>query len=98
MAKSHAIDSKVAEPLQLEHFRFEVDADGVATVLMDVAGEKVNTLSPRVQADLEKIITRLEDDPAIRAVVIGSAKKEGFIAGADVSMLERVKNVKDAVA
>jgi 3-hydroxyacyl-CoA dehydrogenase/enoyl-CoA hydratase/3-hydroxybutyryl-CoA epimerase len=86
------------EALQLKHFRFEVDADGIATVLMDVAGEKVNTLSRKVSEDLEKIIGRLESDASIRAVVIGSAKSDGFVAGADVEMLRDITEAKDAVA
>ena len=46
--------------MDLTHFTFDVDADGVATVLMDRAGEEMNTLSPETGAELAVILDRLE--------------------------------------
>ncbi len=78
--------------LDLTHFSFEVDDYGVATILMDVKGEKMNTLSPNIQEDLDKILEVIEGDGTIGAVVIGSAKSSGFMAGADIDMLEDVSS------
>ena len=78
-------------------FRVEIE-DGVATCLLDVPGEPVNTLSPEVGAALEEILQDLEKDPAVKGVVIGSGKKDGFIAGADIQMLRRVHSAADAEA
>ena len=88
----------VAEPvidvrdktLPLTHFRLEVDGDGVATVLVDVPGERMNTIVEAMAADLERVLARLEHDTAIRAVVVGSAKPDNFLAGANVEMIARV--------
>ena len=60
--------------MDLKHFQFDVNVHGVATVLMDLEGERVNTLSDKIKEDLDKIIERVETDDAIKALVIGSAK------------------------
>ena len=81
--------------MDLKHFQFTVDADGVALVLMDVSGQAMNTISTKVSADLDEIVSRIEKDDAIKAVVIGSAKKGSFIAGADIDT--RVQGTKGKV-
>ncbi len=68
---------------ELTHFRLDVDDQGVATVLMDRQGEAINTLGPALFDDFATILDRLESDDAIKAVVLGSAKKD-FLVGADI--------------
>lgn len=82
--------------MNLTHFTFDVDNHGVATLLMDVQGEKVNTLSPKVEEDLHQVLSKVESDPAIRALVIGSAKKNNFIAGADIRTIKSVDTAAKA--
>jgi 3-hydroxyacyl-CoA dehydrogenase/enoyl-CoA hydratase/3-hydroxybutyryl-CoA epimerase len=63
--------------------RVEIDADRVATIVFDVPGKSVNTLTRRVWADLSDVLKRLESDlPA--GVVVSSGKPRSFIAGADL--------------
>lgn len=82
--------------LKLTHFRLDVDDGGVATVLLDVEGESVNTVSAKVGEDLDRLLDRLESDGTIRAVVIGSAKKAGFMAGADINEFKKIETAKQA--
>lgn len=82
--------------MELEHFQFETDADGIAFVMMDVQGQSMNTISGQVSTDLEKIINRIETDEAICGVVLGSAKKGSFIAGADIGMISQVETAQEA--
>ena len=84
----------MAAPLELTHFRYEVDADGVATVLFDRAGERMNTLSPELFGELMKIADRIESDPAVVAVVLASAKPDNFIAGADIRWLDTLTDTE----
>jgi 3-hydroxyacyl-CoA dehydrogenase / enoyl-CoA hydratase / 3-hydroxybutyryl-CoA epimerase len=91
MASAKAIDNQT-----LEHFQCEVGADGVYTVLIDLAESKVNTLSTKIKNDLEFILNRASHDPAIKAVVIGSNKKNTFVAGADIEVLRDVGSAKEA--
>jgi len=72
--------------------------DGVATCFLDVPGEPVNTLSPEIGAELIELLRALAKDPAVRAVVIASAKRDGFIAGAKIDMLQMVRSAAEAEA
>src|SRR5438045_9771138 len=66
------------------HFKLTRDADGVAWLLFDRDGASANTLSAEVIEELDKVLAALETErPA--GLVIRSAKKSGFIAGADVN-------------
>jgi len=69
-----------------KNFRVEV-ADGVATVLIDLPGEPVNTLSPDVGDEFARVLDALEKDASVSAIVFASGKKEGFVAGAKIEML-----------
>src|ERR1700738_3760818 len=58
--------------------------DGIAWLLFDRAGVSANTLSADVIEELDAVLAALESQrPA--GLVIRSAKKSGFIAGADVN-------------
>src|SRR3954464_11559910 len=78
--------------------RFETGADGVALVLYDVPGEPVNTLRDSFQHDFDEVFGKLAEDPAVKAIVIASAKPDSFVVGADVEMLARVKTAVAATA
>ncbi len=84
--------------LELTHFRYSVDRVGVATVLIDRAGEAMNTLSPELFADLALIVDRLERDDDVRAVVLGSAKADNFLAGADIRWLQTFEGAPSAAS
>jgi 3-hydroxyacyl-CoA dehydrogenase/enoyl-CoA hydratase/3-hydroxybutyryl-CoA epimerase len=72
--------------------------DGVATLLLDVPGESVNTLSGEVGGELDALLSRLEGDAAVKAVVIASGKKDGFVAGAKIEMIRAVASAAAAEA
>ena len=78
--------------------RTETGADGIALVLFDVPGEPVNTLRGSFQQDFEAVFGKLAEDPAVRAIVVASAKPDSFVVGADVGMLSRVKTAAEATA
>ena len=79
----------------LTHFQFDVDDSGVATVLLDRAEEAINTLGPAIFEDFNAIIDRLESDDAIKAVVLGSAKKD-FLVGADIRWFATLTDAAEA--
>ncbi|MBK9518410.1 MAG: fatty acid oxidation complex subunit alpha FadJ [Anaeromyxobacter sp.] len=72
--------------------------DGVATLLIDVPGEAVNTLSGPVGEELGALLLRLEADAAVKAVVIASGKAAGFMAGAKIDMIQAVRSAAEAEA
>jgi 3-hydroxyacyl-CoA dehydrogenase / enoyl-CoA hydratase / 3-hydroxybutyryl-CoA epimerase len=66
------------------NFKLTRDADGIAWLLFDREGASANTLSADVIEELDLVLAALESQrPA--GLVIRSAKKSGFIAGADVN-------------
>ena len=66
-----------------EHWRMEVDADGIAWLTFDKAGASTNTLSEAALAQLVAMLDVL-DARLPKGLVIQSGKASGFIAGADV--------------
>ncbi|HSJ71062.1 MAG TPA: fatty acid oxidation complex subunit alpha FadJ [Acidimicrobiia bacterium] len=82
--------------MTFENFHFEITDDGVATVLIDRQGESMNTLGVDLTTEFRDIVARLEQDD-VRAVVIGSAKKD-FLAGADIRMFDTFTTPEDAIA
>src|SRR6185369_10149964 len=65
------------------NFKLTRDADGVAWLLFDREGASANTLSADLIEELDKVLAELEGQRP-PGLVIRSAKKSGFIAGADV--------------
>ncbi len=80
---------------KLENFRVEA-ADGVATLLLDEPGEKVNTIFPEAMLEFVSLLDRLEKDGAVRAIVLASGKPDGFVAGARIEMLQGVRDAASA--
>jgi hypothetical protein len=48
--------------MELTHFSFSVD-DGIATVLLDRAGQPVNTIGPAIFGEFTAVVERIEADP-----------------------------------
>src|SRR6185436_5810835 len=65
-----------------KNFRLTRDSDGVAWLLFDREGTSANTLSADLIEELDKVLAELESQRPT-GLVIRSAKKSGFIAGAD---------------
>ncbi len=70
-------------------------SDGVAVVRMDLPGESMNTLKRDFVDTFDEVFTTLENDADVKAVVFTSGKKDSFIAGADITMLQSVKTAED---
>ncbi len=75
-----------------------VRPDGVAVVTYDVPGEPVNTLKATFAAEFERTFAAIEQDPTVKAAVLISGKAAGFIAGADITMLEAAHTAGEAEA
>jgi 3-hydroxyacyl-CoA dehydrogenase/enoyl-CoA hydratase/3-hydroxybutyryl-CoA epimerase len=68
--------------------------DGVATIWMDQKGEKINKISPDVIGLFDEVYSSLESNPAVKAIILISRKKD-FIAGADIDAFAHVKKKGD---
>jgi 3-hydroxyacyl-CoA dehydrogenase/enoyl-CoA hydratase/3-hydroxybutyryl-CoA epimerase len=86
-----------ADAPRTKSFRVEI-ADGIATVLVDEPGESVNTLSPEVGEEFDAILSSVERDDRVQAVVLASGKRDGFVAGAKIEMLQALHTAEEAEA
>jgi 3-hydroxyacyl-CoA dehydrogenase / enoyl-CoA hydratase / 3-hydroxybutyryl-CoA epimerase len=66
-------------------FRLTVEPDGLAILVFDTPGEKVNKYSRPVMKELEALVSQLAERKDIKALLLTSAKPGVFIAGADVN-------------
>ncbi|MBH0779803.1 3-hydroxyacyl-CoA dehydrogenase NAD-binding domain-containing protein [Nocardia bovistercoris] len=66
---------------------YAVDADGVATLTMDVPGAPVNAVGSRFMADLAAAIDRAAADAAAKGILLVSGK-DTFLAGADLKEMD----------
>ena len=63
---------------------FDIDADGIATLTIDVPDQSMNVIGLDFLADLDAAITRIASEDAIKGAVIASGKDSGFMAGMDL--------------
>src|SRR5579872_5947575 len=91
------IDEAPQESSPFAHWRMRTDADGIVWLLLDNKDSSANTLSSEVLAEFDTILQTLETNPP-RGIVIRSAKRSGFIAGADITQLRGVKDVAEIEA
>jgi 3-hydroxyacyl-CoA dehydrogenase/enoyl-CoA hydratase/3-hydroxybutyryl-CoA epimerase len=79
---------------------FSVTMDqGVALVSFDLPDEPVNKLGPAAIGEFEPLFFgRLQDDPAVKAVVLISGKPDTFIAGADIDQFLQIRSAEDGTA
>ncbi len=68
---------------------YEVDADGIATLTIDMPDRSMNVFDEALIARLEELIETVAADEAVKGAIITSGKR-AFIAGADLSMLQRL--------
>lgn len=76
--------------------KLEIDKNGVANLILDLPGDKVNKLSKPVLEELESALNVIDGNKAIRILLITSAKKGIFIAGADINEIRDITSEKDA--
>lgn len=67
----------------------------VATLVFDLKDEKVNKLSFEILKEFDEKLNQIKEDSSIKALVIDSAKKDIFIAGADIKEIEKLKDEKE---
>lgn len=80
------------------NWRLETDSDEILWVCFDKQNSAVNTLDRNVMEEFNKIVDDLGSDTTHKGVIIASAKKTGFIAGADISQFTQFKDINEATS
>lgn len=73
-------------------FQCKIDSDGIARMVFDLPGEKVNTFSLPVLQELEKNLDELSGNKKVKFLAFLSGKEDSFIAGADLRSFSGVFN------
>jgi len=82
----------------MQTIRYELGADGIATITHDAPGAPVNTMTEQWQADLAAVVDRVEaDKERLKGVLVTSAKKT-FFAGAQLDNVLRMRESDAAAA
>lgn len=97
VATKKPVAKKTAAKVSKKAFSLKTDKRGVATLTFDLPGEKVNKLAAPVLKELSDLLDDLKTKKDIKLLVIESAKKGIFIAGADIAEIEDLREPKDAV-
>jgi len=75
-----------------------VQPSGVAVVTIDDPSAKVNSLGKDIMDNFPALFSDLSSNSAVKSILIRSAKKGCWVAGADISMLNQVTSREDALA
>ncbi|PLX37503.1 MAG: 3-hydroxyacyl-CoA dehydrogenase [Hyphomicrobiales bacterium] len=75
--------------MSFENFTLAVDGEGIALLTWDMPGRSMNVFTLEVMDELDRIVTAVTEDEAIKGVVFTSGK-DSFSGGADLTMLERL--------
>ena len=67
----------------------------IATIIFDLKDEKINKLSFEILQEFNEKLDIIKDDTSIKALLIDSAKKDIFIAGADIKEIEQLTDEKE---
>ena len=78
-------------------WKYETGPDGIGVLWLDVPERSANTLSSAVLTELDSVLKQIESAPP-RGLIIRSAKKSGFIAGADVREFTTLTSADEALA
>ena len=70
--------------------------DDTAFLRLDVPGKSLNVLNRQALADIGSAVDRIMAQPAVRRLIITSAKPSGFLAGADVHEFAAHRGPQDA--
>ncbi|MDF1759105.1 MAG: 3-hydroxyacyl-CoA dehydrogenase NAD-binding domain-containing protein [Coxiellaceae bacterium] len=78
-----------------KNFKIDTDEDNIVWLGIDREGMKVNSLDFATFEEFDKIISEVKDKKP-KGLIIYSAKKNGFVAGADINQFVKLKDTDEA--
>ena len=72
--------------------------DGIGVLTFDMPGKAVNVLDENVINELDTLLDELVTRDDLKALLITSAKEKNFIAGADITAFDRIKDQAEGEA
>jgi len=72
--------------------QYQIRDDGIAVITFDHPDEKVNKLTTQVMERFSEVINEVSGNQDVQAILINSAKKGIFIAGADIREIQGIED------
>lgn len=96
-----SVNGSSLNPISYKHWRLETDIDDILWIYFDKTGEdgkplSVNTIDRPVMEEFSQIVDSLILNTHYAGVILTSAKKSGFIAGADIAQFTQFKDIDEA--
>lgn len=80
-----------------EHWSLTLDENNIYWLLFDKSDSSTNTLNEATIREFDDILNTVAQTPG-KALIIRSAKKTGFIVGADITQFKTLKTAEEATA
>lgn len=77
-------------------FSLEIREDKIGVLTMDVLGETMNTLRAEFADEITDLMKEIKLNSDLQGIVLISGKKDSFVAGADVTMIDACETAADA--
>jgi len=77
-------------------FSLEIREDKIGVLTMDVPGETMNTLRAEFADEISDLMKEIKSNSNLQGLVLISGKKDSFVAGADVTMIDACETAADA--
>ncbi len=78
-----------------QHWKTDIDDNGIAWLCLDTADAKVNVLSSEILYELSEILDPMTASPPA-GLVLWSGKNRSFVMGADIKEFTKVESVEHA--
>lgn len=72
--------------------------NGIAHLVMDVVDDTMNTLKAEFAEQVADVLAEIKSDSSITGIVLCSGKKDSFVAGADINMINDCKSKDEVIA
>nr|WP_068547887.1 fatty acid oxidation complex subunit alpha FadJ [Thalassotalea crassostreae] len=81
---------------QLSSFTLERQDSGIAQLKIDVVSETMNVLKAEFLDEISNVLNEIKSDSTIKGLVVYSGKSNSFVAGADITMLDKCETAEQA--
>ena len=96
--KSDELNSSAEKNGNGSAFTLVRQKNGIAHLVMDVVGDTMNTLKAEFAEQVTDVLAEIKLDSTITGVVLCSGKKDSFVAGADINMINDCKTKEAVIA
>ena len=92
------LDSNEDNKINNSAFTLIRHENGIAHLVMDVVGETMNTLKSEFAEQVSDVLAEIKSDTTISGIVVCSGKKDSFVAGADINMINECKTNEEVAS